>query len=294
MATQITRYCRVADGEILKCASQIRGLGKPPLHDRLWILPIFFFFSILTTSLPTFILCRRHETWFLVTVARESCMKGRSLSCVGGTRVAVQGAACCVMLELIISQSTELLRRLDRFCSKEITSACRSKNRPDGEIWVRWVSDFSTLWNILYFHARCVFPCKVKVKCTLLQALNLCTGRTAHRVSRGITLLFLVHGTRRGWGVSVTPRPLFTPGKDPVPIVQEAVWAPGPVWTGRKSRPHRDSIPDTPPRGKSLYRLSYWVHLSPLGTQLFKFYTDTISDFRDQEFDLLKFCWCAT
>jgi len=28
------------------------------------------------------------------------------------------------------------------------------------------------------------------------------------------------------------PQPLFTPGKDPVPIVQEAGWAPGPVWTG--------------------------------------------------------------
>jgi hypothetical protein len=38
-------------------------------------------------------------------------------------------------------------------------------------------------------------------------------------------------GTRRGWGVSVTPRPLYTPGKDPVPIVQEVSWAPGPVWT---------------------------------------------------------------
>jgi len=25
------------------------------------------------------------------------------------------------------------------------------------------------------------------------------------------------------------PRPLFTTGKDPVPIVQEAGWAPGPV-----------------------------------------------------------------
>jgi len=28
------------------------------------------------------------------------------------------------------------------------------------------------------------------------------------------------------------PWPLFTPGKDPVPIVQEAGWAPEPVWTG--------------------------------------------------------------
>jgi hypothetical protein len=33
------------------------------------------------------------------------------------------------------------------------------------------------------------------------------------------------------------------PGKDPVPFVQEAGWTPGPVWTGGKTRPHRDSIP---------------------------------------------------
>jgi hypothetical protein len=44
-----------------------------------------------------------------------------------------------------------------------------------------------------------------------------------------------------------------TPGKDPVPIVQETGWAPGPVWTGGKSRPHRDSIPDRPARSQSLY-----------------------------------------
>jgi len=31
---------------------------------------------------------------------------------------------------------------------------------------------------------------KVKVKCTLVQALRLCTGRTVHRGSRGIALLF--------------------------------------------------------------------------------------------------------
>jgi hypothetical protein len=28
------------------------------------------------------------------------------------------------------------------------------------------------------------------------------------------------------------PRPLFSPGKDPGAIVQEAGWAPGPVWIG--------------------------------------------------------------
>ena len=61
--------------------------------------------------------------------------------------------------------------------------------------------------------------------------------------------------------VSSTPRPHFTPGKDPVPIVQEVGWGPGPVWTGGKSRPHRDSIPDRPARSQSLYRLSYPAHV---------------------------------
>ena len=42
--------------------------------------------------------------------------------------------------------------------------------------------------------------------------------------------------------VSSKPWPHFNPGKDPVPIVQEVGWAPGPDWTGGKSRPHRDSI----------------------------------------------------
>ena len=45
--------------------------------------------------------------------------------------------------------------------------------------------------------ARGTFLNYVKVKCTLVQALRLCTDRTAHRGSRGIALLFLEHGTRR-------------------------------------------------------------------------------------------------
>ena len=82
----------------------------------------------------------------------------------------------------------------------------------------------------------------------------------AQRVGRGIALLFHDRGTRRGWVVSSTPRPHFTPGKDPVPILQEAGWAAGPVWAGGKSRPHRDSIPDRPVRSHSLYRLRYAAH----------------------------------
>ena len=94
--------------------------------------------------------------------------------------------------------------------------------------------------------------------CTSTEALY--RPGVAQRVGRGITLLFHDRGTRRGWVVSSTPWPHFTPGKDPVPIVQEAGWAPGPVWTGGKSRPHRGSIPNRPARSQSLHRLSYRVH----------------------------------
>ena len=75
--------------------------------------------------------------------------------------------------------------------------------------------------------------------------------------------------------VSSTPQPHFTPEKDPVPTLQEAGWAPGPVWTGGKSRPHRDSIPDRPARSSVAiptelpgpHILAYWtitVNLTPV------------------------------
>jgi len=68
----------------------------------------------------------------------------------------------------------------------------------------------------------------------------------ARRVGRGIALLFHDRGTRRGWVVSSTARPYVTPGKDPVPIVQEAGWAPEPVWSGGKSLPTGIRTPDRP------------------------------------------------
>ena len=104
---------------------------------------------------------------------------------------------------------------------------------------------------------------KGKVKVTLVQALRLCTGHTAHRGTRGIALPFHDHGTRRGWGVSITPRPLFTSGKDQVPIVQEAGWAPGSVWTGAENlAPTGIWSPDRPACSQSLYQLRYLVHNS--------------------------------
>ena len=74
--------------------------------------------------------------------------------------------------------------------------------------------------------------------------MKLCTGRKVHSGSRGIALLFHDHGTRMGWGVNVTPRPLFTLRKDAVLIVQVAGWTPGPVWIEAENLcRHRDSIP---------------------------------------------------
>ena len=61
--------------------------------------------------------------------------------------------------------------------------------------------------------------------------------------------------------VNVTPRPHLTPGKDPVPIVQEAGWASGPVWTGAENlAPAGIRSPDRPARRQSLYRLRYPAH----------------------------------
>ena len=113
--------------------------------------------------------------------------------------------------------------------------------------------------------SSCVMsPCRVKVKCSRYRP------SVAQRVGRGIALLFHDHGTRRGWVVSSTPRPHFTPGKDPVPILQEAGWAPGPVWTCGKSRPHRNSIPYRPARSQSLYRLIYPAHCPCRDTVIFQ------------------------
>ena len=98
---------------------------------------------------------------------------------------------------------------------------------------------------------------KVKVK---RESVPVTGPVVAHRVGRGIALLFHDRGTRRGRVVSSTPRPYFTLGKEPVPILQKAGWASGPVWTGGKSRPTGIRSPDRSARSQSLYRLSYLAH----------------------------------
>ena len=58
----------------------------------------------------------------------------------------------------------------------------------------------------------------------------------------------------------------LTPGKDPVPVLQEARWASGPVWTGAENlAPTRIRSPYRPVLKRSLYRLSY---PAPCGCQV--------------------------
>ena len=66
----------------------------------------------------------------------------------------------------------------------------------------------------------------------------------AQRVGRGIAVLFHDAALEGGEWSAARPDCILPPGKDPVPILQEAGWARGPVWTDGKSRPHLDSIPD--------------------------------------------------
>ena len=114
-------------------------------------------------------------------------------------------------------------------------------------------------WNRKFMNSYFNEEGKGKVKCILVQALMLCTGRMAHRGCRGIALPFHVHGTRRGWGVMA--RPLSTPGKDLIPILQETGWSPGLVWTGAENlAPTGIWSPDRPTRSQSLYWICYPAH----------------------------------
>ena len=86
----------------------------------------------------------------------------------------------------------------------------------------------------------------------------------------------MTNGTRKGWGVSVTLRPLFTPGKDPVPIVQEARCARVPVWTDAENFPPPTGI-RSPDRPTSRYT-DYATPAHPVQKILLKYDTTQEND----------------
>jgi hypothetical protein len=61
-----------------------------------------------------------------------------------------------------------------------------------------------------------------------------------------------------GWVVNATPWPLHPRERVPIPIVQDAWWAPGPVWTAAENLvPTGIRSPDRPYRSESLYPVRY-------------------------------------
>ena len=54
--------------------------------------------------------------------------------------------------------------------------------------------------------------------------------------------------------VTATPKPLYPGERDPVPTVQEAGWAPGPVWFGAENLASTGiRSPERPAGSESLY-----------------------------------------
>ena len=76
---------------------------------------------------------------------------------------------------------------------------------------------YVTFIHNIYLKNLCVIIL-YQVKCTVVQALRLCTGHTSHSGSRGIALLFLGHGTRRGEGSASRPGRSLPPGKTRYPL----------------------------------------------------------------------------
>jgi hypothetical protein len=125
--------------------------------------------------------------------------------------------------------------------------------------------------NSLPFGAFPLFSKECRPAVGLIKSLIQLVGKgkghpiTGHqRPRRGVEVqLYSFSTSAQGGGGWSAPRPgRFNPGKDPVPIVQEAGWAPGTVWTCAKNlAPTGLRSPDRPARSQSLYRLSsiQWV-----------------------------------
>jgi hypothetical protein len=129
--------------------------------------------------------------------------------------------------------------------AKQQRNCINGRNEKATEIWYR-----------LHIHQYI----KVKVKCTLVQALRLCTGRTAYRGSRGIALPFHSHGTRRGEGSASRPSRFLPSGKTRYPLYRRLGGTQGRSGQVGIISPHRNSNPDRPAHSQSLYRLRYPAH----------------------------------
>ena len=65
-------------------------------------------------------------------------------------------------------------------------------------------------------------------------------------------------GAEGGWLFNATPRPLYPRQRNPVLIVQEAMWAPGPVWTSAGNLALTGiRSPNSPAHNESVHSIRY-------------------------------------
>jgi hypothetical protein len=122
-------------------------------------------------------------------------------------------------------------------------------------------TDFGKVYDLVRREALYNILIKFGIPMKLVKVKVSLTDPKAQKEVEAQLYSFLISALERGgWPA---PRPgRFTPVKDPVPIVQEAGWAPGPVLTCAKNLAPTGIFlctrsPDRPARSQSLYRLSY-------------------------------------
>jgi hypothetical protein len=107
------------------------------------------------------------------------------------------------------------------------------------------------------------------VKVTLVQALRLCTGRTPHRGSRGIALLF--HDQRHWKGVRGQPGRSLPRGKTRYPLYRRMDGPQGRSGQVRKILPPTGiRSPDRPAPSQLLSRLRYPTHILNIGLMQYR------------------------
>jgi len=111
-------------------------------------------------------------------------------------------------------------------CAYLLLGAWRQQRWGFFSLWMFTIICWQSDTGIVLFWTRNITGIlKVKIKCSRYRP------SVAQRVGRGIALLFHDCGTRRGWVVSSTPRPHFTPGKTQYPFYrrlggpQQSGWA---------------------------------------------------------------------
>jgi hypothetical protein len=150
-------------------------------------------------------------------------------------RVCVCTYVCVCMYDqsaaMVAVSITKEVFVMDTMCFLWCRNWTRTWDRPQNRN-----GGFFSTFEAQICHCR-LWTVKVKVKVTLDLAMR-ARGGGEWRYSSNLSLSSALDGG--GW---LTPIPgRFIPGKET--RVQEAGWAPGPVWTGaEKSRRHRASIP---------------------------------------------------